>query len=164
MRQRPAKLGACLAAEPEAMAHTENDAEIGPASEQLQCRVGVADSARQLRLEDGDDFPDVLATSRMVGLMEVAAARLMRPWLKAGELSVGVAVSVEHLAATPLFERVRAVATYRGAEGRLHKFDVALFDDGGQVGRGTHTRAIVNPERLIDRARKRILDARGSAT
>jgi fluoroacetyl-CoA thioesterase len=129
---------------------------------ELQYTVVASDSARQLRLDEGDDFPDVLATSRMVGLMELTAARLMRPLLKPGELSVGVALQVEHLAATPMLERVRAVATYLGLQGKLHHFDVALFDGGGLVGKGSHTRAIVMPDRLIERARRRIAEARGA--
>jgi fluoroacetyl-CoA thioesterase len=129
-------------------------------SVELHYTVVASDSAKQLRLDEGDDFPDVLATSRMVGLMEIAAARQMRPLLKRGELSVGVSLQVEHLAATPVSEQVRAVATYLGLQGKLHHFDVAVFDAGGLVGKGSHTRAIVAPERLIERARRRIADAR----
>ena len=36
------------------------------------------DSARQLIVSAEDDFPDVFSTSRMVALMETAAARAMR--------------------------------------------------------------------------------------
>lgn len=119
------------------------------------------DSARGLRLDDGDDFPDVLATARMVGLMELAAARLMRPALNDGELSVGVGIDVTHMAATPLYFGVRARATYLGREGKLYKFRVELFDGGGKVGEGFHTRAVVSPDRLIERARKRIHGEQG---
>src|SRR5262249_15974328 len=66
-----------------------------------------------------DAFPAVFATSRMVALMEIAAARLLRPLLKDGELSVGVSIDVNHGAATPVGCRVRAVATYQGQEGKL---------------------------------------------
>ena len=118
--------------------------------------VTAADSARLLRFSPADEFPDVLATSRMVALMEVAAARVMHACLGAGEVSVGVSINVEHLSATPLFETVRAEALYLGQEGKLHRFEVKLFDRGGLVGTGTHTRAIVEPQRLLDRARQRI--------
>ena len=76
--------------------------------------VQQSDTADALRLGDEDAFPAVFATSRMVALMEIAAARLMRPLLGEGELSVGVSIDVRHGAATPVGHRVRAVATYLG--------------------------------------------------
>ena len=123
---------------------------------ELAYRVSGSDSPRTLCSEPGDDFPDVLATARMVGLLELAAARLMRPLLKDGELSVGVGVDVTHLAATPLFETVRARATFLGMDGKLYAFRVELFDDGGKVGEGRHTRAIVATERLLKSTEKRL--------
>ena len=118
--------------------------------------VVAQDSARNLGAAEDDAFPDVLATSRMIGLMELAAARLMQRVLGDGELSVGVGVDVSHLAATPLFQRVRARATYAGREGKLYRFRVELFDDGGRVGEGLHTRAVVTEDRLLRRATERI--------
>src|SRR4029453_9587372 len=55
-----------------------------------------ADLASSLRFGPGDAFPPVLATARMVALMEVAAARVLAPFLGPGELSVGVRVEVTH--------------------------------------------------------------------
>lgn len=85
----------------------------------------------------------------MVALMELAAARLMKPLLSDGELSVGVNVNVTHMAATPNNVKVKAVAIYKGVEGKLYKFDVVLYDPAGEVGKGTHTRAIIKTERLM---------------
>jgi predicted thioesterase len=117
--------------------------------------AGPRDSARTLSLSPEDDFPDVLATSRMIALMELAAARRMRGLLAAGQLSVGVDVAIRHQAATPLGVEVRAVATFLGQEGKLYRFKVQAFDAGGLVGEGEHTRAIVGTERLLDGARAR---------
>ncbi|MEH6344369.1 MAG: hypothetical protein V7785_04740 [Bermanella sp.] len=118
--------------------------------------VQSKDLAKELSIDVNDDFPEVFATSRMVALMELAAARLMKPLLKEGELSVGVNVNVNHLAATPNKEVVRSVATFKGMEGKLYKFEVALFDNGGKAGFGTHTRAIVKTERLLQGAQGRV--------
>ncbi|HET6980974.1 MAG TPA: hotdog domain-containing protein [Myxococcaceae bacterium] len=123
--------------------------------------VQQSDTAEALRLADEDAFPAVFATSRMVALMEIAAARVLRPLLKEGELSVGVSIDVKHGAATPVGCRVRAVATYQGLEGKLHRFKVEAFDDAGPIGSGEHLRAIVSTERLVTGARKRIDAARG---
>ena len=117
--------------------------------------VVPADLAKNLALDARDDFPEVFATSRMIALMELAAARLMKGELKEGELSVGVSLDVKHLAATLNAEAVRAKATFTGMDGKFYRYTVELFDGGGLAGTGTHTRAIVRTERLLDGARKR---------
>lgn len=122
---------------------------------EVKYQVQSSDLAKTLSLDPQDDFPEVFATSRMVALMELAAARLMKPLLSDGELSVGVNVNVNHLAATPNNAEVRAVATFLGMEGKLYKFSVALIDPAGESGNGTHTRAIVKTERLVGGAAKR---------
>jgi predicted thioesterase len=117
--------------------------------------VSQGDSAEALSLATDDSFPAVFATSRMIALMELAAARLMNPLLENGQLSVGVSVQVRHTAATPVGSRVRAVATYLGADGKLARFRVEAFDEAGLIGDGEHTRAVVATERLIAGAEKR---------
>jgi predicted thioesterase len=102
-----------------------------------------------------DAFPPVFATARMIALMEVAAARLLKPFLAPGEHSVGVLVDVGHTAATPEGATVTATARYLGREGRLHLFEVEARDAGGPIGRGTHRRAVVSGERLVSGARGR---------
>jgi len=121
-----------------------------------QLTVGEVDLASALRFEKGDDFPRVFATSRLVALMEVAAARLLRPHLREGELSVGVTVDIVHTVATPLHGTVIATATYVGRDGKLFVFEVLAADDAGEIGRGTHKRAIVSNERLTAGAARRM--------
>lgn len=117
--------------------------------------VQAADTARALAISPEDEFPEVFATSRMIALMELAAARLMKPALKAGELSVGVSLDVRHTAPTPVGAKVRAVATYLGPEGKLFRFRVEAFDEAGSIGDGEHLRAIVATERLLVGAARR---------
>jgi fluoroacetyl-CoA thioesterase len=40
------------------------------------------DMAKSLSVAPDDDFPEVFATSRMIALMELAGARLMKPTLE----------------------------------------------------------------------------------
>jgi len=117
--------------------------------------VTEADLASAVGLEPLDQFPRVFATARLVALMEVAASRLLRPLLEPGELSVGVFVNIVHAAATPPGATVIATATFTGREGKLYVFDVLAADDGGEIGRGVHKRAIVSSERLLTGALKR---------
>ena len=117
--------------------------------------VQYSDTAHCLALEPGEVFPEVLSTTRMIALMELAAARVLRPLLQEGELSVGVVVDVRHTAATPIGSVVRAVATYLRPEGKLHRFRVEAFDEGGSIGEGEHVRAIISTERLLAGAARR---------
>jgi fluoroacetyl-CoA thioesterase len=116
------------------------------------------DMASALAISEKDQFPEVFSTSRMIALMETAAARVLRPLLQPGQLSVGVMVNIKHLAATPNHTEVSATATYLGMEGKLYKFRVEAFDPGGKIGEGEHTRAIINTGRLIQGAQSRLED------
>ncbi len=122
-------------------------------------RVLQKDLASEVAVDKEDSFPEVLATSRMIGLMEVSAARLMKPLLKPGELSVGVGVDIKHFAPTPVGEEVRIIATFLEPDGKLYLFEMEVFDKAGKVAGGKHSRAIVEKTRLMDGAKNRIVKA-----
>jgi len=126
-------------------------------SDQAEARFVVqrSDTALALAITESDDFPEVFATSRMIALMELAAARAMRPQLQPGQLSVGVSLNVRHTAATPVGSEVRAVATFLGTEGKLMRFKLEAFDEAGPIGDGEHTRAVIDTERLMLGAARR---------
>ena len=117
--------------------------------------VGPADLASSISTAGGNEFPAVLATARMVALMETAAARVLQPLLGPGELSVGVTVDITHIAPTPPGVLVTANARYTGREGKLFVFEISAHDRGGEIGRGSHKRAIVETERLQRASAKR---------
>jgi predicted thioesterase len=117
--------------------------------------VAEADLADEVALDAGDVFPAVYATSRMIALMEVAAARVLTSILEAGENSVGVTVDIEHTSPTPPGARVTAEARYLGREGKLYLFEVLARDDAGIIGKGRHRRAIVDAKRLEASAGRR---------
>ncbi len=119
-------------------------------------KVLKQDLASEVAVSKEDVFPEVLATSRMVGLMEVSAARLMKPLLKEGELSVGVGVDVKHFAPTPVDEEVKAVATFEEMDKKLYQFKVEVFDRAGKVASGIHTRAIVKYDNIMAGAKSRM--------
>ena len=114
---------------------------------------GTAD-ATHLSPEVGD--PAVLATSRMIELMELAAARLMRPNLRDGESSVGIEMEVTHAVPVPVNGMLRVVATHEGMSGRLHRFTINAFDESGLIGSAGHTRAVVVERRLLALASRRV--------
>ena len=126
--------------------------------------VTEADLADKVVFAPGDVFPAVYATSRMVALMEVAAARVMRPFLAPGEHSVGVTVDIEHIAPTPPGARVSAEARFLGREGKLYLFEVIAHDESGMIGKGRHKRAVVDAQRLQARAKERRGKSASSST
>lgn len=121
----------------------------------LRCQVTAADTAAALNAITGDTFPAVLATTRCIALLELAAGHLLVPLCAPGELSVGVVVEVRHTAATPVGAFVEAEARYTGREGKLYSFEVVARDGGGEVMRGVHKRAIVSEARLLQGAARR---------
>lgn len=121
--------------------------------------VKQQDLASEVGVGDEDVFPAVLATSKMIGLMEVSAARLMKPLLKEGELSVGVGVDIKHFAPTPIDEEVTVSATFEEMDGKLYLFTVEVLDRAGKVASGKHTRAIVQLDKIISGAEARMAKA-----
>jgi predicted thioesterase len=117
--------------------------------------VQESDLASRLSDEQSGSFPDVFSTSRMVALMELAAARVLLPILRPGELSVGTLVDFVHTAATPPGARVRAVARYTGRHEKAYAFEIVAYDPAGEIGRGRHHRTIIDTERLLRGAAKR---------
>ena len=117
--------------------------------------VRETDLASALSPAHLDSFPGVFATARMVALMEMAAARAMKEILEDGEVTAGVSIDVTHTAATPPGATVTANARFLGMEGKFYRFEVSASDDAGEVGRGSHRRAIVQHERLLQGAERR---------
>ena len=91
---------------------------------------------------------DVLATPMMIALMEQAASTLLGRFLETGQTSVGTMMNVAHSSATPLGMRVTATATITAQEGRRVDFEVTAKDECGEIGRGTHSRFIVDAQRF----------------
>ena len=102
----------------------------------------------------GDSRATVFSTPNMILLMERAAREALRPYLEPGEESVGVDVSIQHLGGTGLGTVVTGVAKVTVIDGRRVSFDVEAFAGDRLIGKGTHTRAIVLLDRLIENLAK----------
>jgi fluoroacetyl-CoA thioesterase len=102
-------------------------------------------------------LPPVFATPMMVTAMENAALNAVRDYLDPGESAVGTAVTIRHLAATPVGHRVTAEAVVTKVDGRRIEFDVTARDEIEEIGNGTHERMVVDITRLVQRleAKKR---------
>jgi len=94
----------------------------------------------------------VLATPAMVALMERTARLSVERYLEPGQVTVGTALSIRHLAATPEGMTVTARSELVSVEGRKLVFKVEAFDDVELVGQGTHDRYVVREDSFLKRA------------
>ena len=102
-------------------------------------------------LEVGSGSLLVYATPCMVALMEGAACEAIAEGLDEGETTVGIELNIQHIAATPVGMDVRAEAEVTAVEGKIITFSLRSYDEAGEIGRGTHKRALVNSQRFLDK-------------
>ena len=97
----------------------------------------------------------VFATPAMVALMEEAACTAIRTALQEGETTVGISLSIEHVAATSLGKRVQAEAKLVAVDGRKLSYEVRAMDEAGEIGKGRHERFLVSMEKFMQKAESR---------
>jgi fluoroacetyl-CoA thioesterase len=93
----------------------------------------------------------VLATPVMITWMEQLSHRLLEENLPAGTSSVGVQMTVQHLAPTPPGGVVRVRCQVVEVIGREVLFEVKAWDEHELVGEGHHRRVIIDSERFMRR-------------
>lgn len=100
----------------------------------------------------------VLGTPAMAALMEHAAMTAIAPFLDRTpeeESSVGISLNITHERATAVGDTVNATAVVTRVDGRRVDFDIQAADSSGQViGRGTHTRFVVNVAKFMAKIEK----------
>lgn len=108
--------------------------------------LSVAGMDTAARWRSGD--LDVLATPRVVALVEEAACATLASVLPPDVTTVGTRIDLRHRAATPVGATVQAIARVTGIEGTRIHFDVSAVEDptGGArvVAEGVHTRVVVD--------------------
>ncbi len=106
---------------------------------------------------------DVFATPAMIALIEETAWKSVVPYLQPGEGTVGTALNVRHLAATPMGLRVRCETELTLVDRRRLVFNVKVYDDFELVGEGTHERFVIQYERFMKKANEKCAKAQESA-
>lgn len=101
----------------------------------------------------GSGLVEVYATPAMVALMEKAAMLAVLPYLPEGFNTVGIQISVNHTKATPLGMEVKSIATLLEVVDKKLLFEVVAFDSKCEIGRGTHTRYIINSEQFMNKVK-----------
>ncbi len=111
--------------------------------------VREEDTARHL----GSGNVAVLATPRMIALMEKASVKAVDHLLPPGQATVGSEIRVRHLAATPQGMEVTVRSELVEVEGRRLTFKVEAFDEREKIGKGTHIRFVIDLDRFREKVK-----------
>jgi predicted thioesterase len=93
----------------------------------------------------------VYATPSLVRDIEQTCRDLLIAHADQNEDSVGMEVSIRHLAATPLGMNVEITANVAAVDGRKVTFQVSARDDLELIGEGSHTRFVVDVTKTLER-------------
>jgi predicted thioesterase len=97
----------------------------------------------------GSGLVEVYATPAMVALMEKTCLRSVLPFLPEGHGTVGVKVNISHSKATPVGMQVVCESELIEVDRRRLVFEVVARDEGGEIGRGTHERFVIDTEKFM---------------
>ena len=114
-------------------------------------RADLTVTEKDTALALGSGGLEVFATPGMVALMENAAFTLLK---NEGSDSVGTEMNVKHTKACLVGAKVYATAKVTSVNGNWVNFEVAAFDEKGEIGSGIHTRYIIDAEKFMAKLRK----------
>lgn len=119
---------------------------------EARCLVTAENTAAAM----GSGELEVFATPAMIALIEKAAWQSVAPHLEEGCGTVGTALRVRHLSATPVGMEVTARTELYEIDGRRLVFKVEVRDAKGVVGDGEHERFIVKNESFLRKAKGKL--------
>jgi fluoroacetyl-CoA thioesterase len=117
-------------------------------SASVEMTVTDADTAAMI----GSGQVPVLATPRVVALMEAATVAAVAGRLDAAQTTVGTRVEIDHHAPTVVGATVVAEARLSRVEGRKLAFEVVLREGTAVTAQGRIDRVVVDRERFLAKA------------
>lgn len=99
----------------------------------------------------GEGLMPVLATPYLVAFIEDTASHCLEGELPDTQITLGTAVNIRHLAATPVGMAATCEVELVEIDRRRLTFAVRVWDDVDVVADGTHERFIVDKRRFIDK-------------
>jgi fluoroacetyl-CoA thioesterase len=127
----------------------------------LEVKLGMSGEATQIVTEQetavklGSGSVAAYSTPSLVSLMERASVAAIHGHMNDGQTSVGIEVSIRHLAPTPVGMHVKAHAILEEINGDHLKFKVEAWDEKERIGEGLHTRVIVDLTRFTHRLQEK---------
>jgi predicted thioesterase len=107
----------------------------------------------------GGEAPPVLSTPALLLWMEMTSRESIKELLGTGQDTVGIGVTLKHLAATPVGAQVRVVSRLLKIEGRIYSLEIEAFDETEKIGEATHQRAAVTITKFAERVRAKMMRA-----
>lgn len=101
----------------------------------------------------GSGLLDVYSTPSMIALMEKAAADSVAPYLEEGQGTVGMRMEADHLAPTPLGQKVWAETELIEIDRRVLTFQIEVFSEKEKIGSAVHKRCIILNDRFLQKMR-----------
>ncbi len=103
----------------------------------------------------GSGLQPVYATPCMVALMEKCCCESVIPYLEEGLATVGTAINIKHLSATPMEREVYVESVLKEVDRRRLVFEVTAYDEAGKIGEGEHERFIIDTEKFLKKAQEK---------
>ena len=99
----------------------------------------------------GSGALEVFATPAMIALMEKTCLVCVCDKIGEGNTTVGIAVNIKHLKASPVGATIRCEAELIEVDRRRLVFEVECFDGETLIGEGIHERFVVNSEKFMSK-------------
>ena len=99
----------------------------------------------------GSGALEVFATPAMIALMEKTCLEAVADKIGEGNTTVGIAVNIKHLKASPVGALIRCDAKLIEVDRKRLVFEVQCFDGDTLIGEGTHERFVVDSETFMNK-------------
>ena len=99
----------------------------------------------------GSGALEVFATPAMIALMEKTCLESVADKIGEGNTTVGIAVNIKHLKASPVSSTIRCDAEITEVDRRRLVFEVKCFEGETLVGEGIHERFVVDSEKFMSK-------------
>ncbi len=99
----------------------------------------------------GSGALEVFATPAMIALMEKTCLESVADKISEGNTTVGIAVNIKHLKASPVGSTIRCEAHLIEVDRRRLVFEVKCFEGETLVGEGIHERFVVDSQKFMSK-------------
>ena len=99
----------------------------------------------------GSGALEVFATPAMIALMEKTSLESVADKIGEGNTTVGIAVNIKHLKASPVGSTIRCDAKLIEVDRRRLVFEVKCFEGETLVGEGIHERFVVDSQKFMSK-------------
>ena len=106
-------------------------------------------------LKFGSGSVDVFGTPAMIAIMEEASINTVDKNLPDGFATVGIELSIKHIAATPKGMNITASAELTEIDSKRLVFKGEAFDELEKIGEGTHQRYIIELDKFKNRVQSK---------